>query len=209
MDYETILSTFDKRITLLQWLKQLTELLKDIKTEEEVTAESVNPVESKGIYTFVTDNIAILRNALETAIAMKQDILMSGQNIKTVNGVSLLGSGDLQAGTKLYKHKLTWKLNQMGTILDYELTFISDVSNELTSLLQLNECFKNHLCSIIDNCIIGSQTHYGIKVCNPTYNMAVGQLSFRLINTDDMATLTVSQLSISSSSSLTDTVTAL
>jgi len=33
--------------------------------------------------------------ATETKVATKQPVLVSGTNIKTVNGTSLLGSGDL------------------------------------------------------------------------------------------------------------------
>lgn len=34
-------------------------------------------------------------NSLATTVSQKQDTLVSGSNIKTVNGVSLLGSGDV------------------------------------------------------------------------------------------------------------------
>lgn len=167
MDYETILSTFDKRITLLQWLKQLTELLKDIKTEEEVTADSVNPVESKGIYTFVMDNIAILRSALELSIASKQDILMSGQNIKTVNGVSLLGSGDLQAGGQLYKHNVVMKgYDEESTlkliILSSSPTVANDMNKALSLILNGIVCNANKDCNYYDASV--SNTFYGVVI---------------------------------------------
>ncbi len=52
--------------------------------DDNVTSGSSNPVKSSGIYNFVTG---------ETAT--KQDALVSGTNIKTVNGNSVLGSGDI------------------------------------------------------------------------------------------------------------------
>lgn len=52
--------------------------------DDTVTSGSSNPVKSSGIYTFVTG---------ETAT--KQDTLVSGTNIKTINNTSILGSGDI------------------------------------------------------------------------------------------------------------------
>jgi hypothetical protein len=52
----------------------------NIPIENAVIDESLNPVTS---------------NAVFDALALKQNILVSGTNIKTVNGDSLLGSGDL------------------------------------------------------------------------------------------------------------------
>lgn len=44
-----------------------------------------------------------LKTALEAEIAKKQDTLVSGTSIKTVNGTSLLGSGDITIDLTLYK----------------------------------------------------------------------------------------------------------
>lgn len=53
--------------------------------DDTVTSGSTNPVKSSGIYNFVTG---------ETAT--KQDTLVSGTNIKTVGGETILGSGNVQ-----------------------------------------------------------------------------------------------------------------
>lgn len=52
--------------------------------DDTVTSDSSNPVKSSGIHNFVTG---------ETAT--KQDTLISGTNIKTINNTSILGSGDI------------------------------------------------------------------------------------------------------------------
>lgn len=52
--------------------------------DDNVTSGSSNPVKSSGIYNFVTS---------ETAT--KQDTLVNQTNIKSINGTSILGSGDL------------------------------------------------------------------------------------------------------------------
>lgn len=44
---------------------------------------------------FPSDEIAVSQKAIKTKIDTKQDTLVSGTNIKTVNGNSLLGSGDI------------------------------------------------------------------------------------------------------------------
>ena len=56
--------------------------------DDNVTSGSSNPVKSSGIYSFVTG---------ETAT--KQDTLVSQTNIKSINGNSILGSGDLTVST--------------------------------------------------------------------------------------------------------------
>lgn len=55
-----------------------------LTVEDSVTSGSSNPVKSSGIYNFVTG---------ETST--KQDTLVSGTNIKTVGGNSVLGSGNI------------------------------------------------------------------------------------------------------------------
>lgn len=59
-----------------------------LTVEDNVTSGSSNPVKSSGIYSFVTG---------ETST--KQDALVSGTNIKTVNNETILGSGNISTLT--------------------------------------------------------------------------------------------------------------
>lgn len=59
-----------------------------LSIDDNVTSGSSNPVKSSGIYSFVTG---------ETAT--KQDTLVSGTNIKSINNESLLGSGNITVQT--------------------------------------------------------------------------------------------------------------
>lgn len=43
-----------------------------------------------------------IKKKIEAAVATKQDILVSGTNIKTINGASILGSGNIEIVDKLY-----------------------------------------------------------------------------------------------------------
>jgi len=51
--------------------------------------------ESKGIVKFLCDEILAIVNKLKSDISTKQDTLVSGTNIKTVNDQSLLGTGNV------------------------------------------------------------------------------------------------------------------
>lgn len=51
---------------------------------------SVNPTTAS-----VRANFAFAKDEIETLQTGKQDTLVSGTNIKTVNGTSILGSGDI------------------------------------------------------------------------------------------------------------------
>ena len=59
--------------------------------------DAVNPVTCDPIYfkghakaTYMSDGVSV-----ETTVQMKQDTLVSGQNIKTINNVPILGSGNI------------------------------------------------------------------------------------------------------------------
>ena len=41
------------------------------------------------------DNISALATAIGAEVKSKQDVLVSGTNIKTINGTSILGSGNI------------------------------------------------------------------------------------------------------------------
>lgn len=55
------------------------------------------------LYKKVNENVASQVKSVTTAVEGKQDTLVSGTNIKTVNGESLLGSGDIAIDLTLYK----------------------------------------------------------------------------------------------------------
>jgi hypothetical protein len=59
--------------------------------------------------------------ANESALTQKQDILVSGQNIKTINGLSLVGSGDVDFSTLGYLTidgvpNANWATNNMNNV---------------------------------------------------------------------------------------------
>ena len=59
----------------------------------------------------------------------KQDALISGVNIKTLNGNSLLGSGDITLDSKSYTHNITLDKNYYSI----RFTIINDKAEPLTS----------------------------------------------------------------------------
>ena len=90
--------------------------------------------------------------AKTSQLADKQDKLVSGTNIKTINSQSLLGSGNIaiSGGTKLYKHEVS--VEDMSLIIEdtptkhYRLIiqFISNLSSQPTSL-QLKQIIMTYL----------------------------------------------------------------
>ena len=123
-------------------------------------------------FTEVYNNLTTEKNNLNTTIATKQDTLDSGTNIKTVNGESLLGKGDLTvtAGS------VNWG-NINGTI-----TAQSDLVNKLdekqdknTSVFGVPSTIENALLKLLNE----KQGHYVTvngysqlidTVCNSLYN---------------------------------------
>ena len=70
----------------------------------------------------------------------KQNTLVSGTNIKTINGQSLLGSGNLTiggGGTTLYKHEIQVRDTQHNVMFNF-VVYCSR-STSFTSIFQLGE----------------------------------------------------------------------
>lgn len=70
-----------------------------------------------------SDEVVSSQKAISTKIATKQDTLVSGTNIKTVNGNSLLGSGDITISGSVAWGNIT------GTITDQ-----TDLQNALNNI---------------------------------------------------------------------------
>lgn len=60
-----------------------------------------------------------------TSVAGKQEKLVSGTNLKTVNGTSLLGSGNLNVCPRFYKHDIKTQMIQEG--FPANTTYISPI----------------------------------------------------------------------------------
>lgn len=84
----------------------VTQMVVTSQLESNIVQNSTNPVQSQALY---------------TAFAGKQATLVSGTNIKTVNGTSLLGSGDLAIGTD----SLPDQTGQSGKFLTTDGTALS------------------------------------------------------------------------------------
>ena len=70
------------------------DLLRIVKNNEgEVFVDLSSKANGRGAY--IKKDLEVVEKAIKTKIDTKQDTLVSGTNIKTVNGNSLLGSGDI------------------------------------------------------------------------------------------------------------------
>lgn len=70
-----------------------------------------------------SDDVVSSQKAISTKIATKQDTLVSGTNIKTVNGNSLLGDGDITISGSVAWGNIT------GTLADQ-----TDLQNALNNI---------------------------------------------------------------------------
>lgn len=90
-------------------LTNLSNDLSQYKTEQSTIDESQNEA-IEGLTKDVTD--------VESALNSKQDTLVSGTNIKTINGESVLGSGNIEINTDNFETK------------DNKITFIEDTATD-------------------------------------------------------------------------------
>lgn len=79
--------------------------------------------------------IQIVEDAIEPTLDEKQDLLVSGQNIKTVNGESIIGSGDIEVAKQSDIPTKTSDLeNDDGFITDVQVNGVSIVSDGIASI---------------------------------------------------------------------------
>ena len=97
-----------------------------VTVDSSLSSSSTNPVQNQAIY---------------TALSNKQDTLVSGTNIKTINNNSVLGSGNLtiSGGSTIYKHVITFNdsslvlhvYNNSSTSMATYSNFVTGVSNAI------------------------------------------------------------------------------
>jgi hypothetical protein len=76
---------------------------------------------------------------VQMAVKKKQDILISTKNIKTINGVSLLGNGDLPISGDLSNYYTKTEINKLIADFEYALTnFMSDMGKFHDQLITIN-----------------------------------------------------------------------
>ena len=98
-----------------------------IKENENVTASALN--ELKGQITDIDNN---LTTSIDILSEVKQDVLVSGENIKTINGESILGEGNIELVTDLSDY---YKKSEVDTEFDTVKTIIRENENVTASAL--------------------------------------------------------------------------
>jgi hypothetical protein len=100
-----------------------------------------------------TSNISANTSAISTLQTSKQDTLVSGTNIKTVNGNSLLGSGDITISTSVAWGSITGALSAQTDLWSalggkQDVITTSDVITEGTTNLFLTVAERNKLSNL-------------------------------------------------------------
>lgn len=92
-DNATFIPTKDPGVTIQNSLDNLSSNLEDLSGEVAVNATHIQELQT------LTDEQGDKLDSLDKEIATKQDKLVSGTNIKTINSTSLLGSGNIAIST--------------------------------------------------------------------------------------------------------------
>ena len=124
--------------------------------ESNITANTLDITALTSRIGMVESDISSLQarvSALETAIANKQDTLISGTNIKTIGGVSILGSGNipLPEAQHLYEHFIT--LEATDDEDNNAIAYIKILSsNNQTIDISALQSYFNNLTNHITSC---------------------------------------------------------
>lgn len=92
-DNATFIPTKDPGVTIQNSLDNLSSNLEDLSGEVAVNATHIQELQT------LTDEQGNKLDSLDKEMATKQDKLVSGTNIKTINSTSLLGSGNIAIST--------------------------------------------------------------------------------------------------------------
>ena len=125
-----------------------------------------------------------LVEGVDAGFSSKQDKLVSGQNIKTIDGQSLLGNGDITTGTKIYKHVLTLIQNEDS----FTFLVFSNSNVRVQNANALNQLLINCISSfyIGDFDFIRTKL-YGYNITNNTlYYEEYGNTSAKFIVPDSI-----------------------
>ena len=104
------------------------------------TRDEVNDLISNFITNTVNDLVNYYtKTEIDNKLAGKQDTLVSGENIKTVNGQSILGSGDITCANILYGTTAYWDSQigfapDAGTIIVYTDHATKEVNGQIVNI---------------------------------------------------------------------------
>lgn len=146
----------------------VTKVTTDLKAQADTNTTNITTLTSDNDTN--KTNIATNTSDITSLKSSKQDTLTSGTNIKTINGESVLGSGDLTisggGGTKLYQHIFTPEDDR------FTISIIS-TKNKYTSLTDIYNDYEiiNAYISFLDGRTGSLQVCYGdvIKLDNELY----------------------------------------
>lgn len=103
----------------------------------------------------------------------KQDALVSGENIKTVNGQSILGSGNVNLESVIYSHKILISGNLVSSSASYAfyVTIITSNNEPINDLTKLSSKIGTYAIAPLasNNFVIGGSQRAPIAInCNGT-----------------------------------------
>lgn len=168
-----------------------------------VTNDSI--AANNGVYMLMDEDYSVTSNWLQIGGVEKQDKLVSGKNIKTINGQSLLGSGNItisssggsgESGVYLVdSSKLSFhNITEGGLLTQSQYEELSNIaSNTLTKLIKVLEFVSSsnvYISSIVSYRVDSDgRNHYLLYGLNGKiydysidYNAGVGKTSWRVVS---------------------------
>jgi hypothetical protein len=111
-----VITTFSTGLTALNGLTNQVQYFATGTTGTDFGISSATDTHTFNLPTASATNRGALSSANWSTFNGKQDALISGTNIKTINGNSVLGSGDLSLGTPLTRQEFTFTGSQSFTL---------------------------------------------------------------------------------------------
>lgn len=107
----------------------------DSIVDRTVSETSNNPISNKAIKEYVDNTISYDDSELRSLIENRQEALVSGQNIKTINRVSILGRGDITItgeGTAYDDSELRGEIGELREVTERRFTSAEETLNMLS-----------------------------------------------------------------------------
>lgn len=134
-------------------------------------ADHVHPTDTSRAAASHTHAIADV-TSLQTALDGKQPTLVSGTNIKTINGESILGSGDLTVGGGgSYDYRIDVTVSGSTVTADYNGSTLTEIATAIVSDPATN------VLAIVSNADVTTDIPVKASVLRAAYNASWGDMA--------------------------------
>lgn len=212
--YDTILSNFDNKLTLLQWLKNCDAYLKE--TETLYSDLSANVAELSGKIAELSGDVATINDDV-ASLSASLSVVDSNVEALDTRVTALENAPAPSGGTQLYKHAILITTREQGAITINLINNASAIINSEAKLYAQFTPASNGVMVLSCACVAVSMTGYDLKGNEKIIAIqnVYGEMRFKFLANafnlaDDTPAMTISSTSYSSGVvAVADVVTAL